>query len=89
MKPLTKEQYEGILRIACPFCQYGIPDVRVSDREEFVHRIAGTTLDAKCWANRIRGNLPVEAEPLRNKIELAYEQFESCSSALPPNEAGA
>lgn len=60
MKPLTSDQYDELLKMICPYCQYGIPDVRECDREVFVHSIPDTTVQGTCWANRIRGKVPVE-----------------------------
>ena len=55
----TQAQYKELLQKLCPYCQYGIPDVRECDNESWVHSIPDTTVHAKCWAGRIRGKLDV------------------------------
>lgn len=55
----TQEQYEHLLKMLCPYCQYGIPDVRESDKQEWVHSIPGTAVNGPCWAGRIRGKLTI------------------------------
>lgn len=58
---LTKSQYAAVLKMQCPYCRYGIPDIRKN--EKFVHQIPDVYQENECWANRLRGNFNVVDDP--------------------------
>lgn len=58
MQPLTPDQYHELLRIVCPYCALDIPDHYSFSKH--THVIPETDFKAECWAQRIRGKVPIE-----------------------------
>ena len=55
---LTQEQYDAIVKLICPYCSYGIPDIRVEGRWE--HRAQNIGIDYHvCLATNFRGKIKI------------------------------
>jgi len=51
----------------CPGCQYGLPEVRICDKEEWEHALPGTNFVIRCKATEYRNaaaSLPVRGMSL-------------------------
>lgn len=72
MKPLTREQYDAIRGLLCPYCAFNLPDVREADRQLFIHSIPRSTETFVCAASAMRGLVPIEggapAEPTLSDV---------------------
>lgn len=54
-KMYTLEQRKELTSAVCPYCRAGLPDMRVCDRQMFVHYIPKTNHEFDCVANELRG----------------------------------
>lgn len=66
---LSKAQYDGVVRILCPYCRANLPSIRNDSLQVWMHGIPDTEHRFACEANLVRSTKVWVEEPKEEKAE--------------------